>query len=124
MRLLLDNCFGPTVRSLLERAGHEVLRVAGPEEPHPDPTLLARSAGEGLIIVTEDSDIDQLAARQRHPHCGIIRISQLTPPEAADRLIETLESHVMELAQGAVLILKGGRTRVTWSQPRLRGDED
>jgi predicted nuclease of predicted toxin-antitoxin system len=110
------------VRHALEAAGYEVLRAAGPEEEHPDADLLRLSDEQGLIIVTEDSDIDQWAIWRRRSHCGILRVAHVTPSEAAARILETLAEHGSELAKGAVIIVKAGRTRIIGRHSKLDSD--
>ena len=112
MRLLLDNCLGSDIADLLQLAGHTIIRAAGPEERQPDDAMMAFAVAEKLVIVTEDSDFDQYAIFRRMPHCGIVRVAQLAPFEAGRQIIEALELHADELAEGAMVIIGRERTRV------------
>ncbi len=72
MRLLVDECVGPTVARWLRQQGHEVFSVYDEARGLSDDELLARAATGRWILLTSDKDFGELVFRQRLPHCGVV----------------------------------------------------
>ncbi len=72
MRVLVDESAGAAVVAYLRNCGHDVLAVAETMPQATDATILARAAGEGRLLVTNDKDFGELAFRRGQSHTGIL----------------------------------------------------
>jgi predicted nuclease of predicted toxin-antitoxin system len=72
MKFLVDESTGSAVAEYLRSAGHDVLAVAEAMPQSEDPDILARAAGEGRIIVTNDKDFGELIFRSGKAHHGVL----------------------------------------------------
>jgi len=112
MRLLLDSCVSPKIRPELEAAGHEIDWVGGwPGDPG-DEQVLAAALKEQSILVTLDKDFGELAVAFGRPHCGILRLVNLSLARHASVCLAALNQYGEELRQGAIVTAEPGRLRV------------
>jgi predicted nuclease of predicted toxin-antitoxin system len=112
MKLLLDNCVWGKARSELETAGHDVIWCGDwPNDPGDD-EILAFSHREKRILVTLDKDFGELAIFQGRPHCGIIRLVNISARKQAGVCLQALALHSTELLGGAIITVEPGRLRI------------
>jgi len=78
MKLLLDTSVWGGAASSLAAEGHDVVWAGDwPSDPG-DEEILAGAHKEGRILVTLDKDFGELAIIRRLPHCGIIRLVDIS----------------------------------------------
>lgn len=112
MKLLLDACVWGGAREFLRDAGHDVVWAGDwPEDPG-DEEILARARSEGRILVTLDKDFGELAVIQGIPHCGILRLVDLSARDQADVCLSVVNAHGKELLSGAIATAQRGHLRV------------
>jgi len=115
VKLLADvNIAAATIRALRDR-GFDVLALTevGLHRLQ-DPDILARAADEGRAVVTFDRRFTTSLAlfRMALPSVVILSVRDQTPTSATPRLLNALDQHREEIAEGAIVIVDEDRTRV------------
>jgi len=77
-----------------------------------DEEILATAYREGRILVTLDKDFGELAIVRGFPHCGIVRLVNLSSQEQAAVCLQVLKRYGEELQIGAVVTAEVGRVRI------------
>jgi predicted nuclease of predicted toxin-antitoxin system len=77
-----------------------------------DEEILATAYSEGRILVTLDKDFGELAIVRGTPHCGILRLVNLSTRQQASVCLRVLELYGNELASGAIITAELGRVRI------------
>jgi predicted nuclease of predicted toxin-antitoxin system len=85
VRFLVDESTGAAVVRYLRSAGHDVLAVAETMPQADDLDVLARAAGEGRILVTNDKDFGELVYRNGQAHSGVVLL-RLQDETSANRV--------------------------------------
>jgi predicted nuclease of predicted toxin-antitoxin system len=85
VRFLVDESTGAAVVGYLRSAGYDVLAVAETMSQADDPDILARAAGEGRILVTNDKDFGELVFRNGQAHSGVVLL-RLQDESSANRV--------------------------------------
>ncbi|WP_228037170.1 DUF5615 family PIN-like protein [Cuspidothrix issatschenkoi] len=81
MKILLDTCINARVLNDLQTSGYDVIWSGNwPKDPG-DEEILATAYREGRILVTLDKDFGELAILRGNPHCGILRLVNLSSKE-------------------------------------------
>lgn len=113
MKFLVDRCAGHRVAEWLFQQQHNVVesRERGPDPG--DRTLLGWAAAEGRILVTMDKDFGELIFVEGMRHCGIVRLPDVPAARRILLMERVLADHSHELAEGAVVTVRGGRIRVS-----------
>ncbi len=113
MRFLIDRCAGVRLARWLRDQGHD---VAESRERGTDPgdfELLRSAASERRILVTLDKDFGELIFTQGVAHSGLVRLPDV-PASARIALFDRLLAvHATELADRAVVTIRGGRIRIS-----------
>jgi predicted nuclease of predicted toxin-antitoxin system len=112
LKVLLDTCLSPLVKTHLKSAGHDVISAADWDEDPGDAAILARAQQEDRVLVTLDKDFGELGVLRQAPHCGIVRLVNFRAARQGPLLVEILSRHGEELAQGAILTAEPGRIRI------------
>ena len=112
MRFLLDVNAGRAIADLLLELGHDVELVALVDSGMADGEILDWAIREERIIITTDSDFDQMVWLQQRQHFGILRLENLPRAERMLLFQEVLENHLRDLEDGAIVIAKRQRIRV------------
>lgn len=112
MKFLLDvNASGPLLPILLELE-HDVVCVGDVNARLTDSEILAWAVREERIIVTTDSDFEQMIWLQERPHHGVLRLENLPRRERVELLKEVLVNHGEALATGAIVIATQKKIRI------------
>lgn len=112
MKLLLDSCVWGGVRGILAAAGFDVAAV-GDHGPDPgDEEVLERAHREGRILVTLDKDFGEMAVVQGRPHCGIIRLINISARRQALLCTHLLSRYGGDLERGAIVTADDARVRI------------
>ncbi len=112
MKLLLDTCVWGGVRTELVNAGHNVVWAGDWSEDPGDEEILATAYREGRILITLDRDFGELAIVRGIPHCGILRLVNLSSRQQSGVCLRVLTLYSDELASGAIVTAELGRVRI------------
>jgi predicted nuclease of predicted toxin-antitoxin system len=112
VNLLLGSCVCPRAIDDLRDAGHDVVWVGDWDHDPGDDEILARAHAEGRVLVTIDKDFGELAIVRGAPHCGIVRLVDLSVRAQASVCLQVLRLHGAELRNGAIVTAELGRLRV------------
>ena len=112
MRFLLDvNASGLLSIFLLE-AGHDVACVSHVNSRMTDSEILTWAVREERIIITTDSDFEQMIWLEGRVHCGVLRLENLPRLERMALFQDVLVSYAQDLEAGAVVIATQQKVRV------------
>lgn len=113
MRFLIDRCAGRRLAEWLRGEGHD---VAESRERGPDPgdrTLLQWAAGENRALVTIDKDFGEFLFVDDAVHSGLVRLPDVPARERIVLMKRLLSTHSRDLAEGAIITVRGGRVRIS-----------
>lgn len=119
MKILLDTCIWYGVRDGLVSAGYDVIWTGDWSEDPGDEQILATACIESRILVTIDKDFGELAILRGLPHCGILRLVNLTTKQQIAICLQVLARYGQELAAGAIVTAELGRVRI---RPTIKND--
>lgn len=113
MKFLIDRCAGRRLAEWLRSEGHNVVesRERGPDPG--DRTLLEWASRESRILVTMDKDFGEFLFVEKVPHCGLIRLPDVPAKRRIALMKELLLNHAHDLAEGAIITVRGGRVRIS-----------
>jgi predicted nuclease of predicted toxin-antitoxin system len=117
MKLLLDTCVWGGAVTELRSAGHDVVWSGDwPEDPG-DEEILARAATEERVLITLDKDFGDLAVLHGKPHCGIVRLVDISARQHARTIETVIAAHETELKAGAIITAEPRRLRIRPANP-------
>ena len=123
MKFLIDVCAGSRdMREILAELGHDAIFAADVDPKASDETLLALSAEQGRILVTEDKDFGDLVFVFGLPHAGIIRFTEMEASEEASAMEYLINNHAAEMQSGAMIVVTPNRIRIRPSESATGGD--
>ena len=97
MKLLLDTCVWGGAVDEIKSAGHDTIWSGDWLEDPGDDEILSIAVTENRIMVTLDKDFGELAIVYQRPHCGIIRLVNISAREQAKYCLTILERYGSEL---------------------------
>lgn len=112
MKLLLDTCVWGGAKADLLSAGHDVTWTGDLAQDPGDEEILAQANRERRILVTLDKDFGELAIRRNLPHCGIVRLVDISVRRQGAVCLQVINIYAEELLRGAVLTVEAGRVRI------------
>ncbi|NEP56892.1 MAG: toxin-antitoxin system, toxin component, PIN family protein [Symploca sp. SIO2G7] len=112
MKLLLDTCIWSGVLTELVAAGYDVVWTGNWSEDPGDEAILETAYRESRILVTLDNDFGELAILRGIPHCGILRLVNLTTRQQIVVCLQVLTLYGNELASGAIITAELARVRI------------
>lgn len=112
MRFLLDMNASGALLSLLLDSGHDVACVRDVDRKMSDSEILNWSVREKRIIITTDSDFEQMIWLQGRQHCGVLRLENLPRSERISLFQDVLSSYGQDLEAGAVVIASKQKIRI------------
>ena len=112
MKFLVDVNASGSLSQWLREHGHDVVQVGNRDSRMPDEDILRWAVEEQRIIVTTDSDFEQMIWRQAKSHCGVLRLESLPRDERKNLLKDTLDLHGKDLGNGAIVIADSKKFRV------------
>lgn len=112
MRFLLDVNASGALSALLLELGHDVLAVRAVEATMADDLILAWALREQRIIITTDSDFEQMIWMQGRQHAGVLRLENLPRAERLQLIQDVLNEFASELEAGAIVIATQSKIRV------------
>jgi len=112
VKLLLDSCvWGGTVGTLRDQGRDVVWSGDWPNDPG-DAEILSIAYQQKRILVTLDKDFGELAIVKEIPHCGIIRLVNLSAKQQAAACSRILSLYSNELLEGAIVTAEINRIRI------------
>ena len=113
MRFLIDRCTGRLLADWLRNQGNDVVesRELGPDPG--DRALLDWAAKETRILVTIDTDFGELIYVENLSHAGLVRLPDVPARERQLVMQDLLTRYETELQDGAIITVRGGRTRIS-----------
>lgn len=112
MKILLDTCVWGGVAAELVAAGYDAIWAGDWAEDPGDEEILATAYNQGRILVTLDKDFGELAIVRRSPHCGILRLVNLSGRQQSAICVRVLQLYGEELASGALVTAELSRVRI------------
>jgi len=116
MRLLIDTCVWGGAAAELRAAGHDVVWSGDWSEDPGDDQKSARAYDENRVLVTLDRDFGELAIVFGQPHCGIVRLVNLSAKQQSTICLRVLALHGTDLESGAIVTASPGRMRIRPAQ--------
>jgi predicted nuclease of predicted toxin-antitoxin system len=112
MNVLLDTCVWGGARDELRATGHDVLWTGDLAQDPGDEDILAQAHREQRVLVTLDKDFGELAIRRNLPHCGIVRLVNISARQQGAVCQQVLAQYGEELTRGAIITVEAGRVRI------------
>ncbi len=112
MKLFLDSCIGRKVKIELINAGHDVVWSGDWDQDPGDEAILATAYSNNRVLVTLDRDFGELAIIRAIPHCGILRLVNLSTRQQPIVCLQVLQLYGNELLSGAIITASLGRVRI------------
>lgn len=112
MKFLLDvNASGVLLELLLD-LGSDVACVSDVDPRMGDSEILTWAVREDRIIITTDSDFEQMIWLQERQHCGVLRLENLPRSQRIVLFQEVLANYAQALEAGAVVIATQRNVRI------------
>ena len=112
MKFLVDVNASGALSQWLREQGHDFVQVSNRDSMMPDEDILRWAVEEQRIIVTTDSDFEEMIWRQAKSHCGVLRLESLPRDERRNLLKDALDRHEKDLVNGAIVIADSKKFRV------------
>jgi predicted nuclease of predicted toxin-antitoxin system len=112
MKFLLDVNASGALLNLLVSLGHNVVCMSDVNPRMADDKILTWAVREGRIIITTDSDFEQIIWLQGRLHCGVLRLENLPRSERMVLFQEVLTNYAQDLEAGAVVIATQQKVRI------------
>lgn len=112
MRFLLDVNASGALAAQLITLGHDVLSVRDVDPKMSDSEILAWGRRESRIIITTDSDFEQIIWMQQRQHCGVLRLENLPRVKRLQLLQDVLDNFAPDLEAGAIVIATQNKVRI------------
>lgn len=116
MRFLIDLCAGHRLAEWLRSEGHDVEEARDRGLDPGDQVLLEWAVAERRVLVTMDKDFGELVFFHGAQHHGLVRLPGVPVASRIALMRGVLEKHAADLAEGAVVTVRGGRIRISRSQ--------
>lgn len=115
MKFLIDLCAGHRLATFLRSEGHDVEEARDRGRDPGDEVLLEWAVAERRVLVTMDKDFGELVFFHGARHHGLVRLPDVPAASRIALMQGVLEKHAAELADGAVVTVRGGRIRISRS---------
>jgi predicted nuclease of predicted toxin-antitoxin system len=112
MKFLLDVNASGTLSNLLMELGHDIAWVNRVNSKMSDDEILTWAVSEQRIIITTDSDFEQMIWLQGRTHCGIVRLENLPRAQRIALFQDILNNYAEALELGYVIIATSQKIRV------------
>jgi predicted nuclease of predicted toxin-antitoxin system len=116
LKFLIDRCAGRRLADWLRAQGHNVVES---QDLGPDPgdrVLLDLAADDDRVLVTMDKDFGKILFAQGVRHSGLVRLPDVLADERIRLMEQVLTRFGTELAEHAVITVRGDRIRISRSR--------
>ena len=95
MRLLVDECTGPTVTAWLRDQGHDVVDAFESDRGAADESWMKQALAEDRVLITNDKDFGDYVFLHGMIHGGVVllRLKDETPMAKIEAIRRVLETH-------------------------------
>lgn len=95
MRLLVDECTGPTVTAWLRNQGHDVVDAFETDRGAADENWMRQALADDRVLITNDKDFGENVFLYGMAHGGVVllRLMDETPPAKIDAIRRVIEAH-------------------------------
>ena len=112
MKFLIDVNASRFLGNSLVAKGYDVVYVSDVDPKMIDEEILEWSVREQRVIITTDSDFEQMIWQQQKPHCGILRLENVPRKERATLLEDALRYYSQDLLEGKIVIALRNKFRL------------
>ncbi|MDI7204845.1 DUF5615 family PIN-like protein [Leptospira santarosai] len=112
MKVFLDTCVWGGVAKELKSLGIDTIWSGDFTKDPGDEDILKIAYEEKRILITLDKDFGELAVFRKLPHCGIIRLVNLSSKEQSRLSAYVLKLHEKELLSGAIATVSINKLRL------------
>ncbi|WP_078128136.1 DUF5615 family PIN-like protein [Leptospira alexanderi] len=112
MKVFLDTCVWGGVSKELKSLGIDTVWSGDFTKDPGDEEILKLAYDEKRILITLDKDFGELAVFRKLPHCGIIRLVNLSSKEQTRISLYVLKLHEKELLSGAIITAFANKLRL------------
>jgi predicted nuclease of predicted toxin-antitoxin system len=112
MKFLTDVNPSGIMAHWLTQMGYDVVKVGDKNPRMTDEEILNWALAEERIIITTDTDFEEMVWQRGFVHCGILRLENLSRIERKLLLQDTLEKYHRELSSGAIVIAQKRKFRI------------
>jgi predicted nuclease of predicted toxin-antitoxin system len=112
MKILLDTCVWYGVRDALIATGYDAVWSGDWSKDPGDVEIMAIAYRENRVLVTLDKDFGELAIVRKQPHCGIVRLVNLSTRQQVAVCLHILNRYSEELQSGSILTANLNRVRI------------
>ena len=112
MKILLDTCVWGEAKKELTQLGYDVVWSGDWEKDPGDNEILTIAYKEKRVLVTLDKDFGELAIVHQIPHCGILRLVNISARQQAKICKYVFSIYAEELLSGAIITAEEDRLRV------------
>lgn len=112
MRFLVDVCAGRSVAEWLEKEGYDTSFVRDRDPSMADEAILEWAYSEERVLITLDKDFGYLSVKKKLPHCGMVRLPNVSSCQRQVILKHVLERYSPQLQAGAIITARGNRIRI------------
>jgi predicted nuclease of predicted toxin-antitoxin system len=112
MKVLLDTCVWGGAKGEIAGAGYDTRWMGDLDRDPGDKEILALAHSEGRVLITLDKDFGELAVRRNEPHCGIIRLVNISARQQGSTSLNVMARFADELSCGAIVTVEAGRVRI------------
>ncbi len=112
MRFLLDMNASGTLLNLLLNSDHDVACVQDVDRKMSDSDILDWAVREQRIIITTDSDFEQMIWLQERLHYGVLRLENLPRSDRISLFEDVLANYAQTLESGAIVIATKQKIRI------------
>ncbi|MHB8753169.1 MAG: DUF5615 family PIN-like protein [Aggregatilineales bacterium] len=116
MRFLVDNQLSPRVAELIRAKGHEAVHVRDyGMQAATDAAIFERTAREGRVLISADTDFSQLLALRQASKPSLIALRWPTlrrPDKQVDVILANLPNVSADLERGCVVVIEPARVRI------------
>jgi predicted nuclease of predicted toxin-antitoxin system len=114
MKILVDECTGPSVAKYLQNQGHDVYSVSISSPGWTDYQVLDKAVSENRVIVTNDKDFGDMVFKEKLRHCGVIlmRLEDESPMNKIQILRQFLQNFIEEITGSYFIVLTEKLARI------------
>jgi predicted nuclease of predicted toxin-antitoxin system len=112
MKFLTDVNASGALAQWLRDMGHDVAQVADRDARLTDDAILQWAVQEQRIIVTTDTDFEEMIWRKGEHHFGLLRLENLPRVGRKALLEDVLANHSKDLTSGYVVIAQTKKIRI------------
>jgi predicted nuclease of predicted toxin-antitoxin system len=112
IKVLLDTCVWGGVYNALISLGYDVVWAGLWDTDPGDAKILDLAYQQQRVLITLDKDFGELAILHNLPHCGIVRLVNLSTTQQVNACIQILTTHRSELEAACIMTVEHGRIRI------------